>query len=86
MQWIKLKAQFIIVKIVIVKARAMGRKRASEDTPGGKAKAKKETLVPAPKDDFSVNATHYKEVLDAWNFILKSLACYEILMDKDLFF
>ena len=58
------------------------RSRAGDDstaTTHAKAKAKKESVVPAPKDDFSVNATHYKEVLDAWNFILKSLACHNFI-------
>ena len=73
------QAHVIIVKIILVEA--MGKRRAdvSTATNNPKAKAKKGSVVPAPKDDFSVNATRYKEALDAWNFIIKSLAGHNFI-------
>ena len=52
----------------------MAGKRKADDKAVAKAKAKvKSVEADAPKDDFSINAVHYAEVLEAWNQIMKFL-------------
>ena len=61
--------------LVILPADVMPSKRKAEDTAVAKPKAAKGKPVAAdaPKDDFSINAVHYAEVLEAWNQIMKFL-------------
>ena len=63
--------------LVILPADVMPGKRKAEDTAVAKPKPKaakgKPVAADAPKDDFSINAVHYAEVLEAWNQIMKFL-------------
>ena len=46
----------------------------ADDKAAPKAKSRvKPVEADAPKDDFSINAVHYAEVLEAWNQIMKFL-------------
>lgn len=60
--------------LVILLVDVMPGKRKSEDKAAPKAKSRvKSVEADAPKDDFSINAVHYAEVLEAWNQIMKFL-------------
>ena len=70
----KIKTSVCQSPLVILLVDVMPGKRKADDKAAPKAKSRvKPVEADAPKDDFSINAVHYAEVLEAWNQIMKFL-------------